>query len=475
MNNNKKISLIISEVGSLSKVYVYWLLFAFASLSFLITLPLKYVGEEAVYTLTSYEMWFHREYLTPLLYGEYYGRPPLYELMIIPVALLTGWAHVLIAARLVTMTATLISALLLRWFTLRLTGDKIFAVFAALVYITLGDVFFYGGWLCYADPVFAMFVSASMIFGWIALSEEKYKYIFFALVAVTAAFLSKVLTAYVFYGVTILVIAYRQRRWYFLLSWRSLFFHGLAFGLPYVWYHLVPAGKYQSHSMVADISDKLLHKGGWEYLKQVVVYPLQTIEQFLPVAGLLIYAYLRRWDLGKWRKSPEIVTMLLVTFVNYLPYWLSPQSGIRYLMPLFPFAGLMLAYLAFYGGPPAREWTLKLIIAAIALKFVLGFWGSPFDKRFRGAMEGAQDIVRIADKHPLYVTDVAASGLTTVAYIDSLIMPRAPLVTPPASFEDGFVISLTPDQNMGMVYKKYRIGGKDDLYLLCRGSACGNK
>lgn len=450
----------------------YWLLFAFAAFSFLLTLPVRYVGEEAIYPLMSYEMWYRGEYLMPIMYGNYYNRPPLYNLMIIPVAQFIGWDHMLIAARLVTLTATLISSLLLGWFVRRLTGDKIFAAFSALVYLTLGDVFFYGGWLCYSDPVFAMFVLGSMVFGWLALAEKRYAYLAAAVLAVSAAFLSKVLTAYVFYGVAMLIVAYRRRRWTFLFSWKSLLLHGVALILPVLWFRSVPAGDIQSRGMLADITNRLIPQGGWNYLKQVLTFPLQTLEQLLPIAAVTIYAYFLRRDLGKWRKHPDIVTVILIALANYLPYWLSPQSGIRYLTPLFPFAGLILAYLAFYGAPMVREWSVKFITVAIALKFVLGLWGFPFyDKRFRGSFEAAKDIVCIVGQHHLYATNVAASGLTTVAQIDLLIRPAAPLAWPPAQFNDGFVISYTPDHNIGSLYKKYRIGG-NNLYLLCRGAAC---
>jgi hypothetical protein len=274
---------------------------------------------------------------------------------------------------------------------------------------------------------------------------------------------------------TMLVVAYRKRGWAFLYSWRSLLLHGLALIFPRLWYRSVPAGDFQSEGMLIDITEKLAMKGGWHYLKQVLIFPLQTLEQLLPIAGVLIFAYYRRLDLGKWREQPDIVTAFIIALLNYLPYWLSPQSGIRYVLPLFPFAGLILAYLSFYGSPKVREWSVKWIIVAIVLKFVLGLWGFPFyHKRFRGSAEAAQDIVHITGGYPLYVTNNAASGITTVAHIDRLIYPKAPLVWPAAQFTDGFVISYTPDPDMGMLYKKYRIGG-DDLYLLCRGAACARR
>src|SRR5271169_2709815 len=117
----------------------YWLLCALASLSFLLTLPLQYIGQESPYPLMSYEMWFYGKYLTPSMYGVYYLRPPLYNLMIIPVAQLIGWSHMLAAARIVALTATISTALLLAWFVKRLFGDKTFAAYTALIYLTLGD------------------------------------------------------------------------------------------------------------------------------------------------------------------------------------------------------------------------------------------------------------------------------------------------------------------------------------------------
>src|SRR5208337_4515404 len=106
----------------------YWLLFGLAALSFLLTLPVQYIGQESGYPLMSYEMWFHGKYLTPSMYGLYYWRPPLFNLMIIPVAQLIGWDHMLVAARIVALTATISSALLLAWFVRRLFCDKTFAV-----------------------------------------------------------------------------------------------------------------------------------------------------------------------------------------------------------------------------------------------------------------------------------------------------------------------------------------------------------
>src|SRR5271157_1144551 len=105
--------MLISTDMAKTSARTYWLLCGLAGLSFLLTLPLEYIGQESVYPLVSYEMWFYGKYLTPSMYGMYYLRPPLYHWMIIPIAQLIGWNHMLVAARLVAMTATLSTALLL--------------------------------------------------------------------------------------------------------------------------------------------------------------------------------------------------------------------------------------------------------------------------------------------------------------------------------------------------------------------------
>ena len=343
----------------------YWLLCSLAALSFLLTLPVQYIGQETVYPLMSYEMWFYGKYLTPSMYGMYYWRPPLYNLMIIPVAQLIGWDNMLVAARLVTLTATVSSALLLAWFVRRLFGDKTFAAFTALIYLTLGDILFYRGWLCYSEPVFGLFVLMSIVFGWIALAENRYTYLAVAVFAVGAAFLSKALTAYVFYVIAMTVIAYRQRCWAFLFSWKSLLLNGLAFTLPLFWYRMVPAGAFQSHAMLADITSKLIPVSAGKYLKHVLAYALQTLVMMMPMAGVLLYAFMRRQELGKWSAHPYVLTAMIIALVNYLPYLLSPESDARYIFPLLPFIALTLSYLIFYGAPRVQGWSVQWIIVAI--------------------------------------------------------------------------------------------------------------
>lgn len=99
----------------------WWWLYAAAALSFATTLTLPYIGEEAVYTITSLEMRLNHDFLVNTLYGANYGRPPLLNWLIIPLAEMMGWERVLLASRLIAAVATVATGLVLAWLTLNLT------------------------------------------------------------------------------------------------------------------------------------------------------------------------------------------------------------------------------------------------------------------------------------------------------------------------------------------------------------------
>ena len=85
------------EIKRFHKNIIYYIFFAILGLY--ATLWLAYAGEEAVYTISSYEMWYSHHYWVNNLYSIFYGRPPGLNWLIIPLADLLGWSHVLIASR----------------------------------------------------------------------------------------------------------------------------------------------------------------------------------------------------------------------------------------------------------------------------------------------------------------------------------------------------------------------------------------
>ncbi|HEU0282247.1 MAG TPA: glycosyltransferase family 39 protein [Gallionella sp.] len=445
-----------------------------AVLSFLPMLNLYYVGEEAIFPITSMEMWQHGAWLKQYLYGGDVQHNPLFNWLIIVFANLFGWPHVLEVARGLTICATLATAAVLSWLAWRLFRERSFAVFAALIYLTFNDVLMYHGWLAYVDPLFALFIFTAIAALWVACAEQRRGLLWVAAIALTCALLSKAFTAYVFYGAALVVLARNRTYRGLLFSPMSLLAHAAMLLAPLLWFALIPAGHSQSGRMFGEILAKLAFPGIGAYLAKLLLYPLEIWSGLLPAGVLVIYFALRR-RITQIETQPEhFRSALLIVMLNFLPYWLAPYSGVRYLMPIYPLFALIAARLIWRAGLPAVSTTRRWLAAAIALSFVLGLLAFPYyQQQFRGAnyAQAAADIIARTQGQPLYVTDSTAAGLNVTAYINQLRYPQQALQFPPEKLDTGFIIARTPDSTPGEIVREYQLGG-DRLYLLCRGTAC---
>ncbi|MCC6610804.1 MAG: dolichyl-phosphate-mannose--protein mannosyltransferase [Burkholderiales bacterium] len=451
-------------------------LYAIAAASFLPALAFYYVGEEAIFPITSLEMWQSGDWVRQRLFGGNVQHNPLFNWLIIALASLTGWEHVLAVARAITIAATVGTGLVLAWLCRVLYRDRAFAAFAGLVYLTFIDIFFYRGWLAYADPLFAFFVFSAIACLWAACERRGVALLAVGAGSLVCALMTKALTGYVFYGAAALVLLAARRQYRaFLLGPASWAFHVASLVLPLAWLYLLPENAGQGGRMLAEIVDKLGYRGVGAYAVKLVAFPLETLARLAPAA--LIAAYF------VWRRGAAVVEpadthrrlAFWIVLINFLPYWLAPQSAIRYLMPLYPLAGLVVARVLWRAGAQAVALAQRWLVGLIVLKFVFVLAGFPaYQHWYRGQNyeTAARDILAHTAGHPLYTTNVAASGLSVAAHIDILRLPAAPLTFPPADWESGFVIAYAPDAKLGQVARKYRLGG-NDLFLVCRGSACG--
>lgn len=452
----------------------WWLLFAIAALSFLPALGFYYVGEEAVFPKSALEMWFHGEPVKRLLFGSDLQHTPLFAWLIIPPASVLGWDWVLPVTRAITIAATVLTGLVAAWLAQSLYRDPLFSAVTAAVYLTLADLFFYRGWLAYVDPLFGLLVFSALACLWVACERRSHGLLLLAVLALTAAFLAKALTAYAFYAgaaaVLLLQPAYRR----FLLSLPAIALHGLAAVLLLLWLGLVAPSRGQGGRMFSEILAKLAPESLAGYALKLLGYPLETLLALAPAGILALWLLLRRrGDLGAGGDA-HLRTAALIALAGYLPYWLAPHSNMRYLLPLYPFAGLIIARLLWLGGEGVLATTRKWLIAAIVLKLLVVTVAFPlYQSRYRGEnyLRTAETIMAVTAGHPLYTLNVSASGLSVAAYIDVARLPQPPLTFPPADLKDGFIIAYTPDPKVGEVAVQYRLGG-NDLYLLCRGTAC---
>ena len=451
----------------------YWLLLTLAALSFLPALNFYYVGEEAIHPIIAMEIHQHGRWMFQSLYGQDVQHIPFYNWLILFPADFFGWDHMLLVARTITISATILSAVVLAWFSRRVFHDNSFALFAAVAYLTLADVSLYRGWLAYVDPLFALLVFTAIAALVVATLEQNWKWLWLAALTVTLAFMSRTLTAYVFYGGALFVLLWHKQQRTFLFSTPSLLMHGIIFLIPLAWSaYLGNAG--QDNRMLGEILAKLSPLGLLPYLEKLLVFPLETLLRLSPVLPLAVYFMLRKRVRRVENFPAPFHALAWIALLNYLPYWLSPQSSMRYILPLCPLFAVLGARIIWRSGDAAVTLTRNWIVGALALKFILVLAVFPYyQEHYRGKnyYETAADIDRQTRGYPLYVTDDSAPGLNVTAYLDQRRYPAQALQKPPTEWQAGYVISRSAEESIGEIYRQYRLAG-DDLYVLCRGAAC---
>lgn len=452
--------------------YQKWL-FTLAILSFFLTLFLPYIGEEGVYTISSYEMWSHQHYLYPTTYGLAYWRPPLYNWLIICFANLLGWDHMLIASRLVTALSTIATSFLLMWLANRLFKAPGFGLFAALVYLT-SDALFYHGWLAYSDPLFAFFVVGAISFLWVANLEQRNNLVWLSVVFLIAAFMTKALTAYVFFIVSfIFIIYYGGQGKAFLL--RPINFLPYLFSIIFYFIWNIASKNITEVGMWTDIFNKFRGISSHGYLQQILALPLEVFFRFLPASGLTFYYLLnQKFERVKFNITSR-QTLWGLTLVNFIPYWLAPHTSIRYLLPLYPFIALLLAIKLWHLSERRLKITIAWLAVAILLKYVAIGLVYYYQVYYRGDYtQIAKQIIMQTKGFPIYANNSVATGLSVTAEIDRLIYPHPPLRESSFAKEKSyFVINDKINTKLGQLYKIIKLGKqKTYIYLLCKGNAC---
>jgi 4-amino-4-deoxy-L-arabinose transferase-like glycosyltransferase len=455
-----------------------WKLFWVAAGSFLPLLFLQYVGEEPIYPIVAQEMWAKQEFLLATLYGHQFERPAMYSWLILVVRGLLGQHNILVAARLITISSTLLIGLILAWLIRRIFKDRLFAAFAAAIFLS-GDVLLYRGWLAHADPFFSLFAFGAMSCLWVAAEERRRGLLLLAALGLIGSFLAKALTGYIFYGVLFLVLLWRHPNRRFLLTPWSVAAHLAAVAFPLVWHF--QANDYVLGEMARQVLFQSKSPDAPNlvtYIKLLVVYPVSILWYLMPVSAIVLYClFAERISLTKLRQQ-SIQIALFTVAINVLPYWLSPGSSTRYIMALYPLFALVMTYIVLNSGAATMQLCTKALIGTIGIAYLVSLVGFPlYEKYIRGNYaNAAKMIIDRSGNFPLYATDFTSVGLSIVANINALRAPQSPLTVPPAEFKSGYVLALEPDANVGQIDLTFELGrnadGKRTRYLLCRGAAC---
>lgn len=449
------------------------LLIWLAALSFLPTLGFYMVGEEGSYTIIALEMWHSKAWLLQTIYGENLYRPPLITWLMLPITALTGWAHVLVALRIVTVAATLGMAAWLYWLSRRLFADKSFALFAALSLLSLADLLLYRGWLSYTDPLFGFFIFGAIACLWMACAERHKGWLALSVLMIGCALLTKVFTAYIFYATALLVLFWQRPYRAFLLSPAALLILGSSLIVPYIWFASLPQLNGQSGSMVNEILRKLSAQDGMAYVQRLFTYPLETLMWLAPAPLLAGYLSLRK-RVQQETMPAHFQTACWIIALSILPYWLAPQGAIRYLVPVYPLIALVSARLIWRSGVSGQQLALRWFAGLIAVKWLFALVIFPYyQSHYRGEnyVRTAHELHQKTVGYPLYATDMRSIGLNIIGQLDLDRLPQPPIYTPPADWNNGFLLTGESTHQGSQLVEKIVVA-KDEIYLFCRGAAC---
>jgi 4-amino-4-deoxy-L-arabinose transferase-like glycosyltransferase len=453
------------------------LLLLIGALSFLPTLFFYLVGEEGIYVITAMETWQRHTWMQEIMYGVDDMRPPLLNWITMPLAELIGWTHLVFVVRLVSVSATLGTIGWLYWLSRKLFGEKSFALFAALTTLALADLLLYRGWLSYTDPVFAFFTFGAMATLWVACLEQHRGWLLLSVLLVGCALLTKAFTSYIFYGTAgvVLFVLQRDTRRFFLSPSVWLIF-ALALIVPVVWFSSIPRSE-NSAFMFDEIMRKLSVDDVFGYLKHLAEFPLEMFVRLSPAVLLAAYLLLRKRVTTAEISPLQLRTAALIAGLCFLPYWLSPQNSVRYILPIYPIIALVSARIIWRAGESAQVLALRWFAGIIAFKFLLALVLFPYyQTHYRGEnFEKTADVV-IGRTHgfPLYIKDTRSVGLAITAYIDMKRFPQPPLTYPPELFDSGFVLAMDANPLLGEVTEIYPLAA-DRIFLLCRGAACATR
>lgn len=424
---------------------------------------MQYVAEESYYALGSYEIFVDKHWWYQSIFGLAWPKTPLFNWLIIGVAQVIGWQHLEIATRIVSVSASLASAAVVFFMARRLFPEQLHTPWlGAIIYLTMGEVSFWYGWLGYADATFGFFIFAAICCLWIAIEDERIKWLLLSLSFISLAFLTKNISCYVIYISAGLILLWRHQSWHLLI--RPLFIIPVvtSFSLPWIYQHLILDIDSSGNTSVAvgDALRNFLGYGLMSYIYHWLTYPLLFLLRAFPVTLLLIWFYVK--ERQRYHLDRNLRTLLYILLLSLLPFWLSATGTPRYLVPFYGLLALLLTGLTLQLNSQRTTLLFKALIVVIVLKIPYSFAALPYIKDWRPERDiraVVEDIMQITDGKSVRTQNDVSTGLSIGCYIN-VRTPHDEYVRWYDGKERGiYIISEVEDPALGELKKQWRLQG----------------
>lgn len=449
-----------------------WLALA-AGLLMLLPLPvMQYIGEEGLMAVKSYEMHVRGDWLHPSIFGHVWPHSPLWHWPVMLICGAIGWEHVDVAMRLVSVSATWLTAGMVGWAASWLLEGRHPHIgwLAALLYLTMGEICFWYGWLGYLDASFGCFIFSAIVTLWRALRDEHAGWLLLSLLFISLAFMTKNITAYALYGIAGLVLMWRLGRWRLLIRPMYVLPVLAALCVPWLWQEFVILKG--SSTATTTLNDALRNFAGFgllAYVKHWLTYPLLFWLRAMPVSLLLLGLWLLRR--ARFAADAQLMSLGLLIVACFLPFWLSAGGSPRYLVPLYGLVALLLTGLLVQLDARRIRQGLMLMLLVIVLKVPYSLFALPYIKdgmQERDVKQVAREVMRLSLDAPLYTENDVSTGLAIAAYIDVWRQDRPPVTWNTDRSRTGYVLAEAETPELGRLIRTWRLRG-DHVYLYMQG------
>jgi len=442
----------------------------FAALFMLLPLPImQYVGEESFYTLGAYEMFVRGIWWYQPLLGGAVPKTPLFAWMIIAVSNVIGWEHLDIAPRIVSVFSSWGAAFITFKMARRLFPQHVHGGWiAALIYLTMGEVSFWYGWLGYADATFAFFIFAAIACLWVAIEDQRPVFCFLSFIMISLAFMVKNISCYAILGIASLVLLHRYHRWHLLKHPAFILSALLAISVPWLYQHYVIHTDANATMAVSHALDNFRGYSFLAYLKHWFTYPVLFFARAFPVTVLLLWFYWRQRQ--RYRMDANLVTLIWLLAATMVPFWLSAGGSPRYLIPFYGLLALLLSGLVLQLDMKKATIVFKVMVLIIIIKVPYSFAVLPYIKDWRPERDikaVVKEISEITQHHPIRTMDGVATIQSVAAYLDVQLPEGEYVRWDNGSEHQVYILARIQTPRHGKLIKKWRLRG-DDVLLYWR-------
>ena len=332
---------------------VFWIIFgllgAFAFLGRLDFLPLAF--EEPRRAIVALEMMVTGDYIAPRINGFYYfNKPPIYNWLLIFFFKLFGHSDWVV--RLPTVLS-LFAICGVNFFVFKRKLGSKEALLSSLCFLTSADVLFYFSFQGEIDMFYTLIVYLQVI-TIICYYERKdsVRLFLFSYLLMAIGLLTKGLPSVAFQGLTLLGIAFYDKKWKWWFHWSHVVGAGLGFGLVALFFYTYsrqnPVEPYLMKLFSESASRATLEdKSFWDTYKHF----FDNVGIFLRICLpwlLISFFYIRKSKiktiLGLNADNRYVALGVIFVVSNIWLYWWSPVTRNRYLYMFMPFVFNTISY-----------------------------------------------------------------------------------------------------------------------------------